>query len=390
MDTQRGNTTPRSYRRGYAVLALLLLLIALFLSTAPLRTAYAAGVSDLLSNIPAVKETTIDRGACGIAAATMVLDYYLLQHDPTAQPINIATVAQYVKEDYGYDTKTGQVTFKGTRFDLLEKEFVAANAALDSQVGVPLQTVLQTSDEAHWFSFLTSELNAKRPVMVAIPNGHALRWDWDFGHYIVVSGYTSDGSIIYHDPWDGGVHTLPKDTFAKAWGTLALGNSPWWYMQIIPFGLTPSPGSTATDTSTPPQSTPTDTPVSLPPTDTPVPPPPTDTPVPPTSTLIVNPTFLDVGNRQPPCVDGGDGASVVCTIVLSSDSSNQVNVDWVASYTSGLPENIGISPYNGTLGPGQQVTIVITFICAYDGGTIGFYGQSGEVVNPAVVNWSCA
>src|SRR5690348_5367891 len=114
MDTQRAIKTPHSARRGYLVLSVLFLLTVLLLAGTPFPSAQAVGVSDLLSNIPVVNENTIDNGACGRAAATMLLDYYLLQNTPPAPPVALTLVAQYVKEDYRYDAKTGQMIPIGT------------------------------------------------------------------------------------------------------------------------------------------------------------------------------------------------------------------------------------------------------------------------------------
>ncbi len=253
MDTQHSSQTLRSYRGRYLLLSVLLLLTMLLLVGTPVRSAHAAGVNDLLSHIPVVDENTVDNGACGRAAVTMLLDYYLLQASPPAQPVTITVVDQYVKENYRYDAKTGQTIPIGTNFVDVQTGLEAASAAPDVGLAVSLKASLQTTDENNWFSVLTSELDAQRPVILFIPDGGALGWNWHYGHYIVVSGYTSDGTIVYHDPWDGNAHSLAKDAFAQAWGTAWGGQEPWWYMQVVPPGspLTPTASAPALPTPTP-------------------------------------------------------------------------------------------------------------------------------------------
>jgi Peptidase_C39 like family len=230
-------------------LAFLLLLLA-----GTLPAARAASRDDLLGNIPVVDENTINNAACGIAAATMILDYYLPQSGPIQKALDITAVAHYVPENYRFDAKTKASIPVGTNTDQLQTGLEAASTAPELHFGVPLTAAWSTTDSTNWFSVLKSQLDARRPIVLFLANGGTLGWSWHYGHYIVVSGYTSDDSIIYHDPWDGKPHTLPNASFAGAWGTTWAGNPAWWYMQVLPTSLstvTPSPTSTLTPTLSP-------------------------------------------------------------------------------------------------------------------------------------------
>src|SRR6266566_1584395 len=223
----------RDHISRYYVLLVLIFLNSLLFGSVIFQPVYAASGDDLLGNIPVVDENTLNNAACGVAAATMVLDYYLPQSDPTIhQAIDIAAVAQYVKEDYAFDAKTNKMKPVGTTFNELQTGIEAASTAPALGFGVPLTASWHTTNEGSWLSTLKSELDAKRPIGVFLPDGGKLGWNWDYGHFIVVSGYTSDDSIIYHDPWDGNPHTLSRATFAAAWGTVWSGNPSWQYMQI--------------------------------------------------------------------------------------------------------------------------------------------------------------
>jgi len=214
---------------------LILVVLSPLLLVEPIsRPAYAAGSGDLLKDVPVVDENTLNNAACGVAAATMVLDYYLPQSGPIREAIDISAIVRYVKVDYSYDAKTNTSKPVGTSYDELQTGLEAASTAPELGIGVPLKAVWHTTDSTHWFSVLTSELDAKRPNILFLPDGGRLGWSWHYGHFIVVSGYASDNSIIYHDPWDGKPHVLSKDAFATVWGTTWDGNSAWRYMTVSP------------------------------------------------------------------------------------------------------------------------------------------------------------
>jgi hypothetical protein len=210
------------HSRYYALLALAIL-SPLMLVWVPLRPVHAAGTNDLMSSVPIVDENTLNNAACGIAAATMILDYYLPQSGPIRQAVDIKAVAQYVGENS-----------LGTNTVQLQTGVEAASTAPALHFGIPLTASWNTTDSTHWFSVLQSELDAKRPIVLFLADGGILGWNWHYPHYIVVSGYTSDDSIIYHDPWDGKPHTLSNAAFGAAWGTTWQQNPAWWYMQVVP------------------------------------------------------------------------------------------------------------------------------------------------------------
>ena len=247
MYRQQSRKTKRPYRNGYLVLLILLILSSLVFVGATLQPTHTADTGDLLNGIPVVDERTLNSAACGIAAATMVLDYYLPQSGPIHQAIDIAAVSKYVKQFYGYDKQTKTMVPEGTSYDQLQTGIDAASTAPELNIGVPLNASWHTTDNTHWFSVLQSELDAKRPIILFIPNGHSLGWNWNYGHFIVVSGYTSDNSIIYHDPWGGKPNTLSYNTFATAWGATWNGNAAWQYMTItgtpIPTNFAPFVGT---------------------------------------------------------------------------------------------------------------------------------------------------
>jgi hypothetical protein len=168
----------------------------------------------------------------------MVLDYYQLDyHLPAAQtPVSMDDAARYVREGPS-----------GTRTDDLQQDLVTAEAALDP--AIPLTDGWQQTDSAHWFATLQAELTHQLPMILFIPNGRNLGWKFNWGHYIVVSGSTDDGGIIYHDPRDGATHSKSGVDFAAAWGTPFNDPNGTWiykYLEILPPGVTsPVPTSTS-------------------------------------------------------------------------------------------------------------------------------------------------
>lgn len=187
--------------------ALLTLTLIMAWPAIPPDIANADGVTDLLGFIQArdVNERALNDAACGVAAATMVLDYYLPQRDPNIGAVlDIHAVARYVLVTY--HTNFGW----GTDEDQLQAGIELASTDPALGFGRPLTARWDTTNGTSWFSTLKSELDAARPVIVYIPNGHSLGWDWNYPHFIVVSGYTSQGSIIYRDPWLGGVNVTSQ------------------------------------------------------------------------------------------------------------------------------------------------------------------------------------
>lgn len=246
MNARRRQHPSRRQRNRYGVLLVLLVLSSWILVGATFRMGHASTTGDLMSDVPVVDENTLNNAACGIASATMILDYYLPQSGPIHQAIDISAVAQYIGENYRYDVKTNRQVPAGTTTDQLQTGLEAASTAPSLHFGVPLTASWHTTDSTNWFSILQTELDAKRPVVLFIPNGGSLGWNWNYGHFIAVSGYTSDGSIIYHDPWDGKAHTLSQSSFGGAWGTSWDGNPAWWYMQVQPSSATTGPTVTVT------------------------------------------------------------------------------------------------------------------------------------------------
>jgi Peptidase_C39 like family len=173
----------------------------------------AQAVPDLLADIGVVDENALNNAACGIAAAAMVLDYYRVQPDANIHAdVSLPWVANYVKETYHPNFGVG------TDFNQLQTGL--EQASKESVIGVPLAAVWKSTVQAAWLADFKAELDAKRPLVAFIPNGELLGWNWGhpYGHFIMVSGYTTDDSIVYHDPWLGGVHTLPSAAFAAALG----------------------------------------------------------------------------------------------------------------------------------------------------------------------------
>jgi outer membrane protein assembly factor BamB len=241
-------------------------MLLLWLSASPALPAPgvpATQVDDLLGSIN-VKEQSLGNpnialkeNACGVASATMMVDYYQTAyleasgHLPvTSTPASIDEVAQYVRENAA-----------GTRTDWLQADLVTAEAALHSDF--PVTEGWKQTDSAHWLAALHAELDHRLPVILFIPDGHTLGWSFHWGHFIVVSGYTDDDTVIYHDPFDGATHTKHSATFEAAWGTPLPANNPdksWTfsYLEVLPPGV-PSPlptATTSTTRTTPPPATP--------------------------------------------------------------------------------------------------------------------------------------
>jgi hypothetical protein len=201
-----------------AVLVFRLAILALLawpVAGLPVRSAVAAASGDLLSAIPVVNENALNNAACGVAAATMVLDYYLPQSGSIHKALDIKAVSQFVKE---YPTFGPP---KGTTTDQLKDGIEQASNEPTMEIGTPLTATWNKTDQAGWFAALQGELDQKHPVIVYLADGHTVwpKQAWHYGHYIVVSGYTADQGIIYHDPWDGQMHTLSNGVFGAAWGT---------------------------------------------------------------------------------------------------------------------------------------------------------------------------
>lgn len=244
-----------THLRYQSVLAGLLLSFLVIMMVFPPSTHAASGTGDLMSGIPVgkpVDEHSYLPNSCGVVAATMMLDYYLPPSSPVQSPIAISTVGTYVKETYQYDAKTNSSYPIGSTTTQVQTGLEAASTDPTWNYGNPLKATWHITDDADWFMILKSELDARRPVIIFLANGGTLGDPFQYGHFIVVSGYTSDDGIIYHDPWDGQPKTISNADFARDWGTTWNGEPPWYYMQVIPFTnvfTTPSP--TVTTTSSP-------------------------------------------------------------------------------------------------------------------------------------------
>src|SRR5258708_30789110 len=140
----------QNYLNRICLLLALIFLSFFVLSGTLLRSVHADG-GDLLQNIPPVNENSIDNAACGVAAATMILDYYLPQSGSVHTPPDIHTVAKYVKEDS-----------QGTTGSDLQTGIEAAALAY----GNHSNTSWDATDSANWFTTLKSELDEMRPVIV--------------------------------------------------------------------------------------------------------------------------------------------------------------------------------------------------------------------------------
>lgn len=240
--------------RSRPVLWALIASVALAVVSAALVSAqiHAAGVGDLYDGNPAVNEhdlTTTDvyrkNNACGAAAATMILDYYLPQSGPAHEAVSLDAVAKYVK-----------VSDVGTTGLELQTGLATASQNVDLGGKAPLQTAWRQTDAKDWTNALHAELNAKLPVIAFIPDGGRLGWSWHYGHYIMVSGYTDSDEVIYYDPWDGARHTISHDAFASAWGTTWRQNVTWDFLEILPNGVISPLVAASASPSSAPSSTP--------------------------------------------------------------------------------------------------------------------------------------
>ncbi len=73
---------------------------------------------DLLNRIGVVDEQRLNGAACGVAAATMVLDYYYAWTRPKSRPPSLHAVATYVK--IWSRVRRGKIVLGGTTFGQLE------------------------------------------------------------------------------------------------------------------------------------------------------------------------------------------------------------------------------------------------------------------------------
>jgi hypothetical protein len=183
----------------------------------------AASSADMLADVPTVNEHAINTVACGQAAATMVLDYYLPQFGAPSGRVSIGTVARYVKFSYRYGVPTG------TSPTNLARGLEAAATALGSR----LTATWEQARADDWLTALRLQVGAGRPVIVSLTDG-GLLWGgaWRYSHYIVVSGLTAGGQVLYHDPFDGREHSVSAATFARVWGNGV--RRTWTYLRITP------------------------------------------------------------------------------------------------------------------------------------------------------------
>src|SRR5215469_8018056 len=86
----------------WSAMSIVLATVVTFSAPAPL-SAHAIGTGDLYAGDPIVNEhdlTSSDpvlrNNACGVASATMMLDYHLLQSDPLHKPLSMASVQTFV------------------------------------------------------------------------------------------------------------------------------------------------------------------------------------------------------------------------------------------------------------------------------------------------------
>src|SRR5579859_2936983 len=136
---QHSRRAAQSYRNRYCALLALIVLSPLLLAGAISRLAHAASSSDLLRNVPVVDEKVLNNAACGVAAATMVLDYYIPQSGSVHESLDITAVSQYVKQYYGYNAKTNKLEAEGTTFDQLQTGIETASIAPALHLGGSLK-----------------------------------------------------------------------------------------------------------------------------------------------------------------------------------------------------------------------------------------------------------
>lgn len=194
------------------------------------------GRDDLLRDVPVLEEGALNQAACGVSAAAMVVDYYMLRAGSRRALPSVPAVSAYVKQWY---VKRGGATIPGgTSFEQLQTGVQAASAA----AGVPLTARwVDTAGPDAWLLALKSDLERNRPAIVYLADGGMLwRGAWHYGHYVVASGFTQDGQIIYHDPWDGRAHAIPARDFGAVWGASWRDNPSWRYLRIAPMAPAPA------------------------------------------------------------------------------------------------------------------------------------------------------
>lgn len=238
----------------------LVVVLVLVMFLLPHAQAHHLATGDLMNAVPSVNEHDISgsdlvkSNACGGAAATLMLDYYLPLSGPIHAAISIDAVAQFVHE--GYNKNPDGTYSYGTNGEQLQDGLAEASRSPTLGVNVPLTNSWQKTDSTHWYSALQAELDARHPVVVFLDDGSLLDHMNHYGHFLVVSGYTADDSIIVRDPWDSTPSQpskiIPNATFGDAFGATWAGNqSPYFYLQVLPpgeVGPTASPSITTRQT----------------------------------------------------------------------------------------------------------------------------------------------
>jgi hypothetical protein len=182
--------------------------------------------ADTMANLPTISEQALNDAACGVAAATMVIDARAQQLG-RRQP-SIYQIARYVQEwrRGGPNGPPG-----GTTFTQLRTGLERASRAW----GAPVGASWVVASPQWWYGNLSSDLAAGDMIIAFIPNGGAL-WNnsWHYGHYVVVTGFSGQ-DVIYHDPWDGNAHRMTRSWFARVWGTRSGRGSGWQYLRVVPW-----------------------------------------------------------------------------------------------------------------------------------------------------------